>query len=41
MNSEFLIVHSLANENTINIYRNLGFEIVEVKAILASKFLRC
>lgn len=41
MNSEFLIVHSLANENTINIYRNLGFEKVEVKAILASRFLRC
>ena len=39
MDSEYLIVHSLANENTINIYRNLGFEIVHVKAIFALKHL--
>ena len=39
MDSEYLIVHSLANENTINIYRNLGFEIVQVKAIFALKSL--
>lgn len=36
MNMEFLIVHSLASENTINLYKNLGFDIVQVKKIFVS-----
>jgi ribosomal protein S18 acetylase RimI-like enzyme len=38
-NTKFLIAHSLSNDSTINLYKNLGFEVVQVKKIFVSKYL--
>lgn len=38
MNAKSLIVHSLASENTIDLYKKFGFEVVQVKTILVNRF---
>jgi N-acetylglutamate synthase-like GNAT family acetyltransferase len=37
MNTKNLIVHSLASENTIDLYKKFGFELVQVKTIFVKR----
>jgi GNAT superfamily N-acetyltransferase len=38
MSTRDLVVHSLASENTINLYKNFGFEVVQVKTIYINRY---